>query len=309
VSSGRIQLRALLIVNPAATTTRIDLRDLIIASFEGTVSLEVQPTRGRGHATDLAADAVARGLDAVVVLGGDGTANEALQALAHTDVALGLVPGGGANVLARSLGLPADPVGATARLLRALRSGGRRRIGLGRADDRLFGFNAGMGFDAAVVARVERDPARKQLLRHLAFVGSALGEWHASRADGAALRAILPDGRTREADLMLVANSSPYTFLGARPVTAHPGADFDLGLDLLSIEDATLTRLATVLAGALSGGRHVRLAGVHHDRDLLGFDLESIDDRALPVHVDGDPLPPRPRLRLESVPDALYVLV
>jgi diacylglycerol kinase family enzyme len=306
----RARPRALLVVNPAATTTRTDLRDLIIAALEGTVDLDVQPTRGRGHATELAADAVAGELDAVVVLGGDGTANEALQALAHTPVALGLVPGGGANVLARALGLPADPVGATSRLLRSLRSGRRRRIGLGKADDRLFAFNAGMGFDAAVVARVERDQARKHLLRQLAFVGSALGEWRtAQRGTESPLRALLPDGRERRADIALVANTSPYTFLGPRPLTAHPGAAFDLGLDVLTIEDASLSRLATVLAGALSGGRHVRLPGVHHDHDLADLVLESSDGRALPVHVDGDPLPPRQRLVLTALPAALDVLV
>jgi diacylglycerol kinase family enzyme len=301
--------RALLVVNPTATTTRPELRDLIIAALQGTVDLDVRSTRGRGHATELAADAVSRGLDAVIVLGGDGTANESLQALAHTPVALGLVPGGGANVLARALGSPADPVGATTRLLRALRTGRRRRIGLGRADDRLFGFNAGMGFDAAVVARVERDQARKRLLRQLAFVGSALGEWRMQRGSTAPLRAVLPDGREREMHIALVANTSPYTYLGSHPLTAHPGAAFDLGLDLLSIEDATLPRLATVVAGALSGGRHVRLAGVHHDHDLADAVLESTDGRALPVHVDGDPLPPRRRLVLQSLPDALDVLV
>jgi diacylglycerol kinase family enzyme len=307
--AGHRRAHALLVVNPAASTTRPELRDLIIAALEGTVALEVQTTRGRGHATDLAADAVTRGLDAVVVLGGDGTANEALQVLAHTDVMLGLVPGGGANVLARSVGLPADPVGATARLLRALRTGSHRRIGLGQADDRLFAFNAGMGFDAAVVARVERDQARKRLLRQAAFVTSAFGQWRAQRVHHTPLRALLPDGTAREADVMLVANTSPYTYLGSRPLTAHPGASFDLGLDLLSIEDATLPRLTTVAAGALAGGRHVRLAGVRHDHDISGATLESTDGRALPVHVDGDPLAPRRRSVLRALPDALDVLV
>lgn len=311
--AGHRRLRTLLVVNPAASTTRPELRDLIIAALEGTTSLEVQTTRGRGHATELAAEAVTRGLHAVVVLGGDGTANEVLQSLAHTDVLLGLVPGGGANVLARSVGLPADPVGATARLLRALRTGGSRRIGLGQADERLFGFNAGIGFDAAVVARVERDQTRKRLLRQAAFVTSALthalGRWRTEDEGDAPLRALLPDASVREADVMLVANTSPYTYLGPRPLTAHPGASFDLGLDLLGVEDATLPRLATVAAGALAGGRHVRLAGVHHEHDLSGFTIESTDGRALPVHVDGDPLPPRRRLTLSALPDALDVLV
>jgi diacylglycerol kinase family enzyme len=303
-------LSVLLVVNPAATTTRPELRDLIIAALDGTVALEVQTTRGRGHASELAAGAVTQGRDAVVVLGGDGTANEAVQALAHTPVALGLVPGGGANVLAHALGLPAEPVAATSRLLRALRTGGRRRIGLGRADHRLFAFNAGIGFDAAVVARVERHPARKQLLRQLAFVGSALGELRSSRQTHEQLRVVLPDGTDRRADIALVANTSPYTMLGSRPLTAHPGASFDRGLDVLTVVDATLPRLATVVTGALAGGRHGRLAGVRHDHDLAAVTIEAADGRTtLPVHVDGDPLPPRRRLALTALPDALDVLV
>jgi diacylglycerol kinase family enzyme len=304
------RLRALLVVNPAATTTRPEVRDLIIAALEGTVALDVRPTRGRGHATELARAAVDEGCDVVVVLGGDGTANEVIQALAHTPVALGLVPGGGANVLVRALGLPADPVAATSRLLRALRTGGRRRIGLGRADDRLFAFNAGMGFDAAVVARVERHPARKQLLRQVAFLSSGLGEWYAQRDRTDALRVVLPDGRERLADIALVANTSPYTFLGDRPLIAHPGASFDLGLDVLTVRGVTLPRLATVVAGALAGGRHVRLGGVRHDHDLASLTVGAADGRsALPVHVDGDPLPPRRTLTLTALPDALDVMV
>jgi len=304
------RLRAVLIVNPAATTTRPELRDLIIAALEGTVELEVAPTRGRDHATELAAKAVEQGADAVVVLGGDGTANEAIQALAHSSTALGLVPGGGANVLARALGLPADPVAATSRLLRSLRTGGRRRIGLGRADDRLFAFNAGMGFDAAVVARVERDPARKQLMRQGAFVTSAVGEWFAQRDRPDMLRVTLPEGQERLADIALIANASPYTFLGDRPLIAHPGASFDLGLDLLTVREVTLGRLATVVTGAIAGGRHVRLGGVRHDHDLVGLVVEAADGRSvLPVHVDGDPLPARRRLALTALPGALEVLV
>jgi diacylglycerol kinase family enzyme len=213
-------------------------------------------------------------------------------------------------VLAHALGLPAEPVAATSRLLRALRTGGRRRIGLGQADDRLFAFNAGMGFDAAVVARVERDPARKQLLRQLAFVGSALGELRTKRHTHESLRVVLPDGSERRADIALIANTFPYTVLGSRPLTAHPGASFDRGLDLLTVTDATLPRLATVVTGALAGGRHVRLNGVRHDHDLAAVTIEAADGRTtLPVHVDGDPLPPRRRLALTALPDALDVLV
>jgi diacylglycerol kinase family enzyme len=304
---------ALLVVNPAATTTRLELRDLIIAALSGTVALEVAATRGRGHATELAADARDRGVDTVIVLGGDGTANEVIQALAGTDVALALVPGGGANVLARALGIPVEPVAATARLLGALRAGRRRRIGLGRADERLFAFNAGFGFDAGVVRRVEQRPARKQLLRQIAFVAAALEEWsagahatgsvHVHGDHGSLEERTPPDGGPFT--LALVANASPYTALGDRAAIVHPGASFDRGLDLLTVDPLRLARLALVAGGALAGGHHLRFREVTHHQDLTRFTL--VSERPLPVHVDGDPLPARTELRLEAVPRALDV--
>jgi len=311
---------ALLIVNPTATTTRPALRDLIIAALSGTVSLEVALTRGRGHATELAADARARGLRSVISLGGDGTANEVVQALAGSDVALGVVPGGGANVLVRALGLPSDPVAATACLLRALRADRTRRIGRGLAEPstsgaRLFTCNAGMGFDARVVARVERRPASKQLLRQFSYVVGALDSWRTVRRDEDPLRVTVttadrPAGQDAALGawpIVLVGNSSPYTVLGDRELIAHPGASFDRGLDLLLVSGPTIGRLLTVLAGALAGGRHVRLAGVRHLSDIDRAVLAA--DRPLPVHVDGDPLPATSRLVLSAVPDALAVHV
>jgi diacylglycerol kinase family enzyme len=304
----------MLVVNPAATTTRVELRDLITAALSSVVELDVRVTRERGHATALAHEARTRGADAVVVLGGDGTANEVIQALAGSRVALGLVPGGGANVLARALGLPAEPVAATHRLLGALRTGTRRRIGLGLADDRWFAFNAGMGLDAAVVARVERSPARKQLLRQLAFVGSALGAWRERDVRRDAVTVEWPDGRrTGPFTLALVANTSPYSYLGARPIVAHPGASFDRGLDLLTVAATGLDDVLRVVAGAVSGGRHVGSRGVTLLHDLQGFTLHAASGdgpaRALPVHVDGDPIAPRTSVVLRSVPDALDVLI
>ena len=104
-------------------------------------------------------------VDVVVALGGDGTINEVVNGVLtdglHKHVpAVGVVPAGSTNVFARALGLPNDPIEATGVLLEALTAGRRREISLGRADDRWFLFAAGMGFDAAVVAAVEK--ARRQ---------------------------------------------------------------------------------------------------------------------------------------------------
>jgi diacylglycerol kinase family enzyme len=99
-------VRALLVFNPNATTTDDRVRDVIASALSSATDLEVAPTKQRGHALHLVAGAVHAGVDAVFALGGDGTANEVIQALAGTDVLLGVIPGGGANVFARALGLP-----------------------------------------------------------------------------------------------------------------------------------------------------------------------------------------------------------
>ena len=80
-------------------------------------------TSRRSHATRLALGAAATGTDVVVVLGGDGTLNEAANGLAGTSTALAPLPGGSTNVFARSIGLPNDPIEATGVLLDALAAG------------------------------------------------------------------------------------------------------------------------------------------------------------------------------------------
>jgi len=307
-TAGRADARATLVVNPAATTTRTGLRDLIVAALGGTVALDVHLTTGRGHATELAAAARARGDRAVIVLGGDGTANEVVQALAGGTTALGLVPGGGANVLVRALGLPAEPVAATARLLGSLREDRRRRIGLGLAGERHFTFAAGMGLDATVVRRVEHDPVRKRRLRHAAYLLALLAQWRAGPDLRGAVLAEVEGRVTGPHVLALVGNASPWSALGPVPMVVHPGASFDRGLDLLTLRTTGLAGIATVAVGALAGGRHVRAPGVAHHRDLAELTLRAADG-PLPVHVDGDPLPSAEEVVFRAVPDALDVLV
>ena len=152
-------MRALLIVNPHATSTTRLRRDVIARALASAVELEIVETRYRGHGTSLAADAASAGYGLVITLGGDGTVNEAVNGLLRTPrrpaPALAALPGGSANVFARALGLSPDPVDATGQVLAALAAGRFRSIGLGLADDRYFTFNSGMGLDAEVVRAVE----------------------------------------------------------------------------------------------------------------------------------------------------------
>jgi YegS/Rv2252/BmrU family lipid kinase len=129
--------------------------------------VEVQRSRGPGDATRIAREAVEANRDVLVVAGGDGTINEAVQALAGTSTALGFLPYGTVNVWAREIGLPMTPREAAVSLL----SGRTETLDLGIANDRYFLLMAGIGFDSEVVRRsqkVERFKSRFGILPYVA---------------------------------------------------------------------------------------------------------------------------------------------
>src|SRR5918999_1184780 len=177
--------RVLLVSNSFAGSVSHRTREVIVKALAADFDLQVAETTSRDHASELARSAVAEGADAVLAFGGDGTINEVAQGLVGTDVALGVLPGGSTNVMVRSLGIPADPIDATAFVASRLRSGTHRRINVGRFDERYFIFSAGMGLDAEVVRRVENDPHRRQRSHNYLFVRHALaaGTWRYRGAD------------------------------------------------------------------------------------------------------------------------------
>ena len=107
-------MRALLVVNPAATSTSERARDVLVHALAAELELDVDETGWRGHAAELAARATASGVELVIALGGDGTVNEVVNGLlgdgpfdrAVPHPMFAVVPGGSTNVLARTLGLP-----------------------------------------------------------------------------------------------------------------------------------------------------------------------------------------------------------
>jgi diacylglycerol kinase family enzyme len=309
-------MRALLVVNPAATTTSPQMRDVISAALASHCTLEVAGTGGRGDATTLAAQAADDGVDLVVALGGDGTINEVVNGLMHAwphtlPPALAILPGGHTNVLARSLGLPRDPVAATSRLLHALATGSRRRIGLGQADERWFTFCAGLGIDAAVVARIERARAAGHRVHTRRYVAAALAEfttgvWH---RDGDL--ELTADGSTEpsRAHAALITNTAPWTYLGPRPVNPCPQASFDAGLALFARPSAGMVRTLRTVASMLSDGGTDRCAArggrTWHDLDVLH--VRGL--RPLPFQVDGEYAGARDNVWARAVPDCLDLVV
>jgi diacylglycerol kinase family enzyme len=303
-------VRALLVVNPMATATTPRTREVLASALASEVKLDIVVTRARGHAAELAAQARVDGLDAVVALGGDGTVNEVVNGLLGDGPqpdgpALGVVPGGSTNVFARALGLPSSAVDATSVLLEALARDRRRRIGLGRADDRLFTFCAGFGLDAATVRRVEARRAAGARATHSLFVGQGVRAFlRADRDPGLVVER--PGADPERVGLALVCNTDPWTYLGDRPVHACPEASFETGLDLFALRrltlPATLRHLRQILGDGARPGRGLLQV---HDAGVLRVHAPV----PTPLQVDGDDLGDRTEVVFTSLPDALDVLV
>ncbi|GAB2628813.1 diacylglycerol kinase [Paractinoplanes abujensis] len=315
-------MRALLLVNPKATTTSERSRDVLVRALRSAVELSVEYTTRRGHAATLARAAAESGVDVVVTLGGDGTVNEAVNGLmtaeavlsgltgprAHVLPALAVVPGGSTNVFARALGLPRDWVEGVSVILDGLRDGRHRVIGLGRADDRYFTFAAGMGLDAAVVRRVEQARLRGRTSTPALYFRSVVGQMLTREDRKSPPLTIERPGEPPEADLgtVIIQNTAPWTYLGDRPINPSPGASFDRGLDVmalrgLAVGSTSRTMAQLALRRAEPHGKQV----VHlHDQD----EFTVIASRPQAFQLDGDYLGERQKVHFVSVPEALRVI-
>jgi diacylglycerol kinase family enzyme len=315
-------MRALLVVNPKATTTTERSRDVLVRALRSQVDLTVEYTRRRGHATALIRAAAESGVDVVVTLGGDGTVNEAVNglmtaesalargtvALAYRLPALAVVPGGSTNVFARALGLPRDWVEGTGAILAGMRDGRHRVIGLGRADDRYFTFCAGIGLDAAVVRRVEQARLRGRTSTPALYVRSMIGQFLAGEDRKSPPLSLERPGEPTETDLgtVIIQNTAPWTYVGDRPINPNPDASFDRGLDVLALRQlkvastARTVRQMTLRKGDPHGRQVLRL----HDQT----EFTVVADRPQPFQLDGDYLGERQKVHVVSVPQAVRVI-
>jgi diacylglycerol kinase family enzyme len=287
---------AVLIVNPRASKVSDDLVERVLAALPAGV--DVVPTSAAGEATELAREREATA-DAIYVLGGDGTYNEVLNGVT-TDVPLGFLPGGGTSVLPRALGLGREPVAAA----RLTTGGGQRAIGLGRVNGRRFSFNAGIGFDAELVRRVDARGRAADGRRpgDAAFVREAIGLITAQRGRLAESLEIEDAGR---AAFVLVANCDPYTYAGRLPVRVAREASFDAGLDLVAPASVGPLGMLRLLVSLLRGATPRPGLTVLHDVDRVVVTC----DRPMALQVDGEDIGDVERVVFESEPRAVRALV
>jgi diacylglycerol kinase family enzyme len=318
-------MRALVVVNPAATSTTAAMRDALVRTLAGDLKLDVVETSHRGHARELGAAAAAGGMDLVVSVGGDGTVNEVVNGLLEHGPAphlpvLAVVPGGSTNVFSRALGRSRDPITATAEILDSLRAGRTRLISLGSASaagtdtgqewtpSRWFVFAAGLGFDADVIARVEAHRGRGRRSTGPLYVQQAVSAFFTGPDRRHPAMTLQVPGQPALEDLFLclVSNVSPWTYLGARAVNPSPDASFDTGLDVFAMTRIGAARMLHTLRQSLARKPDAKGRGVHRWHDVEELTLTA--DRPLGWQLDGDHLGTATGLRVRHVPAALRVV-
>jgi diacylglycerol kinase (ATP) len=292
-------VRVTLIVNPhAGRGAAARVAGTVASTLRAAVpSLVARVTADAAATTRLAAQVAARGEDVLAVLGGDGTANLAAQAVAGTATALAVLPSGTGNDLAAALGIPGDPLDAARHVTEALRSGQRRRIDLGRlTGEACFTTVLCTGFDAAVSERANamRWPAgpRRYDLAVLAELATLTPRPVRVRAGQTEVE--------REAILVAVGNGSSY----GGGLRICPDAILTDGLlDVIVIAAASRRRLLRVFP-------RLRVGGHVHEPEvtvLRGASVHIDGEHRWPVYADGEPRGTLP-VTVRCEPGALTVV-
>ncbi len=302
-------MRLALVVNPYAATVTPKRRASVEAALRPGHDLTVLETESRDHATELARQAVADGAEVVVTLGGDGTLNEVANALIGGKVPMAALPGGSTNVFTRTIGIPRNLDKAVAGLRTSLDRGAVRGMSVGNVNGRRFLFHVGIGFDAAVVAQVERRSSLKRTVGQAVFVYATIATLlrHFDRKQpGFTMR--FPDGSRFKAFYAVVMNSSPYTYLGRRALTLTQDAVPGRGLVAVTVQAIGPITVSGLFMSAMGQGRRLRRSPhVDHRPDLSDFTV--VSRRPFPYQVDGDYLGEVEELTVRHEPNALRIVV
>jgi diacylglycerol kinase family enzyme len=300
--------RAVLIANPSASQFTGGLFREVVSALSSDFDLETQWPVSSRDTLKQTRDAAAEGTDVVFAMGGDGVAHHVANGLVGTGTALGLIPAGTTNVLARILGVPLNP-------RKAAQAAGAyptrpTRVALLTADTDVgelstyATFSIGVGFDAAVVEAAEKRPYAKIRFGGIYYATTAIGR-------------LTSDWRTKLANLRIEANGvgfdaiaaltqvhSPYTYFGRIPL--HITQEPTNGLATIAVNKLGFTNASGLLTRAVLRREHTERSGTHLWKDYDQITI-AVDPPA-PLQADGELLGSTSHVTIEPVEDGLAVL-
>jgi len=287
--------RAVLIFNPwAGSGTKLKLLPRLAERLSA-IGIEARPapTEGPRHATELARQAAADGIDLVLAWGGDGTVNEVARGLLAGPATLGILPGGTVNVFARQTGIPLEPLDACDVLAR----GRLAALPVGMAAGRPFLLMAGFGLDAAVVHRLNRSRLKRGL-GVAAFWMEGIRQLAVYPFPAFAVRA---GGREYAATTLIAGKLRTY---GNGYLITPEARVEEPFLDVVLFQGRRRIDYLRYLVGLMSGS-HLGFPDVVH------FKAERLEvEGSTPVYcqLDGEPAGTSP-MRVEVLPNALQVML
>lgn len=299
-------LRALLIYNPRSGIHAVHayLDSALEVFRQHGWQVDVQGTQQAGDVQRLATVARENGYQVVLAAGGDGSLNEAANALVHSEVALGVLPSGTANVWARQIGLPTPAPLYPAQLAdaaRAMCEGIIRSIDVGRANERYFMLWSGAGLDAYVTTRIEPRPLS---VRRWGFIGyGAHALWHALTYRGASVTLTIDDQPPQHYRAVLVLISNIPLYAGI--VKPSPAARVDDGwLDVCVFKGNGFAYTARHFTSIALGRSQQNTELIQ----LRGRHINIVTRPPTAIHVDAEPFGATP-VDVQVVPHALRVIV
>jgi len=299
---------AVLIANPSASQFTGGLFRDVVTTLSSAYELTTQwPVSGSDTMRHSAAAADA-GIDVVFAMGGDGVAHHVANGLAGTSTALGLIPAGTTNVLARILGIPQKPVKAAAAATEYMGVPTRvaRLTGTSLAGpiNRVATFSVGVGFDAAVVEAAERKPYAKLRFGGVYYASTALSRLTSDWRTRLPNLRIEAGGETYDALAALTQVHDPYTYFGRIPlhlVKDPPRGMATLGVGRLGYRNATRVVFRVVLRR-----QHTESSGTHLWTDYERISISA--DPPAPFQADGELLGTANELTIQPIEHGLLML-
>ena len=287
--------RLTLIINPnSGTISKKGIENWLPKHLErhGCV-VDVRHTAGPGDATLIAADCARRGDYGVLACGGDGTVNEVASGLIGTDTAMGILPAGSGNGLARHIGIPVD----VALAARVIAHDNIQTCDYGTVNGRPFFCTFGIGFDAAVSQRF----AAKNRRGLNSYLQSALDEFIKYRS--ADYEIIIGDEMvTDRAFLVAVCNTSQY---GNNAFIAPAASISDGLLDVIIVHDGSILEKAwmglEMMTGSISNKGKIRV--------IQTPSLKIRSKEIAPAHIDGEPCEFPGEVEIKCHPGKLRIFV
>lgn len=283
------------IVNPVSgTTNKSNIPEQAKTILDSSrFNFQIKRTEYAGHGYELARQAAADGIDYVIAVGGDGTVNEVGRGLINSNTAMGIIPLGSGNGLARDLGISTN----VKKAMSVLNQEKVIVMDYAKANDRIFFCTCGIGFDAIVADKVAGSKNRGFLM----YLQKMISTFFTRKPD--TYKIIYPEG-TIEQQMFLVtcANTGQYGY----NAYIAPHADVQDGLlDITILKPINLLNVPKI-------GIQMFKKTLYKNKKMIGIKTNEVTisrDKEGPMHLDGDSYIMGKEIHVQIIPKGLKMIV